>query len=119
MSNTNYSQMSTKPKSETTQSVDKTSIVKPEPDTTVTTPEETVTKQNLIGYVSNCEKLNIRSKPSTEAEVLIIVNNGTTIEVNEELSTDTFYSVVAYCPEEITVTGYAMKEYIRFDKERA
>lgn len=101
MANTNYNKMSTK-------------------DTKETTEKKSVKKQNketkpkkVYGYVANCEKVNIRNKPNlTESEILVVVNAGTKVEINEGLSTDTFYSVVAHCPDEIQVIGYIMKDYV-------
>ena len=104
----NYNNASKKPKNE------KTKAAVPTVNNTQTSaPEETeVTVDPVIGYVSNCDKLNIRKDPDANAEVLVIVNKDTKVEIDEELSTDEFYSVVAYCPNDVTVEGYAMKDFI-------
>ena len=115
MAKQNYNQMSTKPKDEKSKKVDKTSIDTSVLKTTVNEPEKTVHKKNLIGHVFNCEMLNIRSKPIIDAEILIVVNKGTKVEIHEDLSTDEFYSVKAYCPDNITVVGYVMKEYVELE----
>ena len=111
----NYNNASKKTKNEKTKVSVPTVNNTPTPaseDTQASIPETEVTIDPVIGYVSNCEKLNIRRDPDTNAEILIVVNNNTKVEIDEELSTDEFYSVVAYCPNDVTVEGYAMKDFI-------
>lgn len=115
MAKQNYNQMSNKSKIEKSKKVDKTSMdeVRKEPNTTI--PENTISKKNPIGHVSNCEMLNIRSKPSITSEILTIVNKETKVEINEDFSTDDFYSVKVISEQGITTIGYAMKEYIEIE----
>lgn len=111
----NYNNASKKPKNEKTKTavptVNNTQTSAPE-ETQTNTPETEVTIDPVIGYVSNCEKLNIRRDPDTNAEILVVVNKDTKVEIDEDLSTDEFYSVTAYCPNDVTVEGYAMKDFI-------
>lgn len=105
MANKNYNKISSKPAEENATAQDA------EPKTS---PEKKQTKPKpKYGYVANCEKLNIRNKSSLDdSEILVIVDKGTKVEINEDLSTDKFYSVKVYCPNDITVIGYAMKDFI-------
>lgn len=123
---TNYSNVSSNKKNKESKAVvptinnaqkqvieDEDKIVTPTTNNEQTnTPESKVTVDPIIGYVSNCEKLNIRNAPDLDSEILIVVNKGTKVEISEELSNDEFYSVTAYCPDDITVIGYAMKDFI-------
>lgn len=112
---TNYNNASKKQKNEKTKTAAPTINNAPTSvleDTQTNALETEVTVDPIIGFVSNCEKLNIRNTPDIDSEILIVVNKGTKVEINEELSTDDFYSLTAYCPEDITVIGYAMKNFI-------
>lgn len=131
MSNKNYNKMYNKPEEgktneietiddkPTTLSENKSTNV-PESEDDQTNPENKTTdipefKVNvdpIFGEVFNCSKLNIRNTPNIDSEILVVVNKGTKVEINEELSTEDFYSVTAYCPDDITVIGYAMKDFI-------
>lgn len=115
MANKDYNKISTKQKDEdpktTVPTINNQSTSDDNDKSThITDPKTTV--KPIIGFVSNCEKLNIRNTPDIDSEILIVVNKGTKVEINEELSNDKFYSVTAYCPNDITVIGYAMKDFI-------
>lgn len=60
------------------------------------------------GCVGNCERLNIRSAPSVEAEVLAVVAEGTTLEINLKESTDDWYCVCT----PVGIEGFCMKRYV-------
>lgn len=60
------------------------------------------------GHVGNCERLNIRSAPSVEAEVLAVVAEGTTLEVNFKESTDNW----CYVCTPVGIEGFCMKRYV-------
>lgn len=110
MANKNYNKAYNK--SEKTK-VDEQPKVDEEPSTKGTKVDESeVTTEPIVGFVANCEQLRIRNAPNTDSEILVIVNKGTKVEIDEELSTDDFYSVTAHCPDDITVIGYAMKDFI-------
>ena len=67
-----------------------------------------VPNHTKIGKVVNCDKLNVRRNPNTDASIVCIINRLTEVEIDESLSTDTFYKVYLATG----VEGYCMKEYI-------
>lgn len=69
------------------------------------------TKTPVYGYVSNCERLNIRKKPDKKAEILTVINAGETVEIDKDLSTSNFYYVIASVSG-VEYTGYCMKDFI-------
>ncbi len=74
----------------------------------VETPvEEKVEKKPIKGRVCNCDRLFVRSNPSTEAAPLLTISKGDEFTIDEENSTDTFYKVVGS-----NYGGYCMKEYV-------
>ena len=54
-----------------------------------------------------CDKLNVRKKPAISAEVLIKINKGTKVKIDQEKSTKEWYKVVTK-----GVDGYCMKKFI-------
>ena len=124
MSNKNYNKMYNKPeegknieintidgKSTTLPEDDLTKVQEPENKST-NIPESESDIDPIVGFVSNCSKLNIRNTPNIDSEILVVINEGTKVEIDENLSTEDFYSVTVYCPDDITVIGYAMKDFI-------
>lgn len=69
--------------------------------------EETVSKP-VIGFVSNCDRLNVREKPFKGSNVLTILGGGCDIIINEHLSTETFYHVQT----RHGIQGFCQKDYI-------
>ena len=59
------------------------------------------------GVVVKCAKLNVRVKPSKESTVCYILNNGESVMVDLDESTEDFYKVYT-----INMDGYCMKEFI-------
>lgn len=59
-------------------------------------------KKKTFGIVSGCEKLNVRKAPSTESEVVEMINQDDKIEI---LATeDRFYKIK---------NGYVMQDFIK------
>lgn len=72
---------------------------------------EVETPDVFVGTVSHCKKLNVRSKPSVDAEVLTIINEGEEITiVRYENESEDFYQVKT----KNNIEGYCMKKYITF-----
>ena len=77
--------------------------------------EETVTQNTPVveepevkvvyGVVANCEKLNMRSKPSKQADVICILTKGDNVEIVE--TKGEFYFVKSEDSQ-----GFCMKEFI-------
>ena len=115
MANKDYNKISTKKKSDepkTTVSKTNKQSATDVDNKSIYTMDTKETVDFIVGFVSNCEKLNIRTTPDKNSEILIVVDKGTKVEVNEKLSNDEFYSIKAYCPNDITIIGYAMKDFI-------
>lgn len=112
MSKTNYNKMSSK-----TNSTEEGTIIgvdlAPEPDNTVTAEviAEEPTLKSKIGTVT-CTMLNVRKKPSTKAEVLTIISEGTEVEINPEFKHEEFYKVSAAATGIDFFEGYCMKKFI-------
>lgn len=73
-----------------------------------------VMKAFVPGMVTDCLKLNVRKNPSTDAEVLTIVDALSNVMVDMDTSTDAFYKVCT----ETGVEGYCMKKYIVLFQEK-
>ena len=80
-------------------------ISDPESDMDAVANDET---SNLIGYVTECIKLNVREAASKDSNVLCEIILNSKVIVDEENSTDDFYKVTT----ETGVEGYCMKQYI-------
>jgi uncharacterized protein YgiM (DUF1202 family) len=62
----------------------------------------------MLCEVCDCAKLNIRSKPNADSEVVCVVNVGTTLEVNAV--SDSGWARVYTAAG---MKGYAMKKFIK------
>ena len=80
-------------------------ISDPESDINIVANDET---SELIGYVTDCVKLNVREAASKDSNVLCEIILNSKVIVDEENSTDDFYKVTT----ETGVEGYCMKQYI-------
>ena len=80
-------------------------ISDPESDIDVAANDET---SELIGYVTDCVKLNVREAASKDSNALCEIILNSKVIVDEENSTDDFYKVTT----ETGVEGYCMKQYI-------
>lgn len=64
--------------------------------------------EETIGVVANCLRLNVREKPSKEANIICVIQLGSEVKIDEIESTDEFYKVCT----ETGVEGFCMKQYI-------
>lgn len=73
---------------------------------TVETSVPVVSKKNRakIGEV-NCDQLNLREEPSTDADILLIIKKGDPVSILEE--SKGFYKVLTN-----GIIGYCVKEFI-------
>jgi len=69
--------------------------------------EVTDAAETTIGTVSNCQKLNIRKFPNSNAMIMDVLKEGTKVTVDEENSTDGYYAV-----KYKNISGFCMKQYI-------
>ena len=92
--------------------VDKKVLESPEtkPENEITTEvEEPPKKEKVLGTVVNCPRLRVREHPSVNAIVAAEIDEGSEVVINEDKSTEEFYSVVTTTGLE----GYCMKDYIQ------
>ena len=71
------------------------------------TVEEEVEENETFGEVSNCERLNTRTSPSTKAAVRGVIDEGDVVKILEE-RTPEWYRIRT----ENYVEGFCMAEYI-------
>lgn len=70
--------------------------------------DEPKVEKPIIGVVANCERLNVREKPTVMADVLYLIYKGSEVVINKEGSTKDFYKVELSSG----VEGFCMKKYI-------
>lgn len=82
-------------------------------------PEEVVVEagndsnndEKVVGEVTKCYQLKIRSAPSENAEVFGMIKSGSEIHILDD-SDPKFYKVVT----EYGLTGFVMKEFVKLKK---
>ena len=80
------------------------------PENEITTEvEEPPKKEKVLGTVVNCPRLRVREHPSINAVVAAEIDEGSEVVINEDKSTEEFYSVITATGLE----GYCMKDYIQ------
>ena len=62
----------------------------------------------VYGVVHNCEKLNVRKQPSKDSEIVFVLNEGSRISIDEENSTEEWYSSAHVSG----VEGFCMKQFV-------
>lgn len=66
------------------------------------------TEEIKIGLVTNCKKLNVREKPTVEAQVVCEIVCSTELMIDEKESTEEFYKVCTASG----IEGFCMKKFI-------
>ena len=108
---TNYSKQSKKPE-ETSMPAEP--VVSMSKRASVLEPEETPAANSvakpepITGFVDNCIRLNVREKPSIDAEVLTALEAGSEVRLMKDEMENGFYKVCTASGLE----GYCMREYI-------
>lgn len=69
---------------------------------------EPVKEETKIGVVDNCERLNVRSEPNPQAEIVCAINKATEVVIDEVKSTNEFYNICLSSG----IEGFCMKRYI-------
>lgn len=64
--------------------------------------------ESMYGKVFGTDRLNVRANPSMDAEVVCRINKDDVVLIDENLSTDDWYSI---CTEN-GMEGFCMKEFI-------
>lgn len=65
-------------------------------------------ESTVIGVVSNCDRLNVRTEPSVDATIVCEITKATEVEIDTEKSTDDFYKISTASG----IDGYCMRKYI-------
>lgn len=87
----------------------KNKFVEPALESEVSETVETEVKNVLkSGRVFNCKHLNVRAMPNPTAEIVCVLECGTEVMVDDEKSTEDFYSVCT----EAGIEGFCMKKFI-------
>lgn len=84
-------------------------LYKPEEGSTQYT---TTSFKPIYGTVANCDRLNVRKKPHRGSDVLTVIEEDDTVEIDVCESTKNWY----YVKTESGVEGYCMKDYIVREK---
>lgn len=102
MAKRNYNKISTEQAktSDIDHSVEETEVV-----------EEVVEVEKKVGVVVNCPRLNVRSKPNLNGQIVTVITKDTEVEIDESKSKNDFYYVLIDTGTE-GYTGYCMKKYI-------
>lgn len=70
--------------------------------------EEKKTAQSVKGIVANCTKLNVRSKPIADADIVCVLPAKSEVKIDLDASTDDWFAVWTTAG----VKGYCMQKYI-------
>lgn len=62
----------------------------------------------IKGVVVDCKKLRLRKEPNLEGEVLVLLNNGDSVTVDLDNSTEEWIKVYT----ENNIDGYCMRKFI-------
>ena len=74
--------------------------------------EITEVKKPMIGVVVECSSLNIRSKSSTNSEIIATVKAGTELLINEDESVSEWFKVCT----EAGIEGFCMRKYVSVEQ---
>lgn len=62
-----------------------------------------------VGFVNDCERLNMRKEASKSSEVVTILHKYAELQIDEANSTEEFYKVTTLAG----IEGYCMKKFIK------
>lgn len=70
--------------------------------------EESEVVKPVVGYVTNCAKLNVRDEPTPHSNVLCTIEQDSEVEIDEAQSTEDYYKICTAAG----VEGYCVKYFI-------
>lgn len=85
--------------------------VTPAPAAEPVKPEAPVAKTPIFGMITGCDKLNIRTKPTTKAPVAKVIDKTAKVQIDADYDNAAWYKVSVD-----GTTGFCMKAYIKQDK---
>lgn len=71
------------------------------------TSKETVKTKNISGIVIDCNRLNVREEPNSNAKVVTVLNRDVEVEINKAESTADWFKVAVN-----GIEGYCMRKFI-------
>lgn len=93
--------------------IDENVNVNPEPEIeNVNITPEPAEPESTVGVVVDCSRLNVRTKPRADAEVVCVIERDSEVMIDEENSTKNFYKICTAVGAE----GYCMKQFISISK---
>lgn len=66
-----------------------------------------------IGKIRDCDKLNVREKPSLEAKIICKLDKLSEVQIDKSKSTKDFYKILTPTGAD----GYCMKKYMSIKKQ--
>ena len=108
MSKHNYSQYSSKKNSAPAVSDNIATMTPVEIELVHETVETAPIPETVSGVVVNCAKLNVRSEPSLEADVVYVLGAMSEIEIDVSKSTDDWF----YICTASGIEGYCMRQFV-------
>jgi len=99
---TTNTELETESKEESEVLVDETTEVESEGD------EKTDAYDKVIGVVSDCDSLNVRSEPNIECDVVGVLRSGSEVIIYDKETAEDFYKICTSAGFD----GYCMKQYI-------
>ena len=77
-------------------------------DTVDETVETATQPKTVKGTVIDCNKLNVRVEPKTNARIISVINVGSEVEIDKEKSPDGWFHVCTAAG----IEGYCMRQYV-------
>lgn len=79
-------------------------------------PEEVLTMEPkpIVGKVVDCQMLNVRTEPTTESEVMVVINKGEEVIVRIPDFTEDWH-FIEFHKSPMTITGYVMSKFIEVE----
>lgn len=81
------------------------------------------TKKTVIGHVKGCGKLNVRARPSSNSDIVNIIDEGTEVTIDYSTISNKYYKIKTIrhntrpLPDE-TIEGYCLNEFISIADEK-
>lgn len=89
---------------------EETVVVVPEPETP-TAPEAIPEQPKPLYGINNCKKLNVRTEPNKDADVVCVLDITSTFEI-DEIESNPEWVRVTYNAGAEGFNGYCMKQYV-------
>lgn len=70
--------------------------------------EQSTVTMHTKGLVTDCERLNVRTKPNKNADIVCVIKANTEVVVDLDESTDNYYKICLASG----IRGFCMKQYI-------